>query len=210
MFIDCKYDGLWRAKQKDKERKKLYIIWSIVFNSAIFSLIAKNTYYFWWLNFSFWKFLRNSIFTLIFFSCAIIEKFTLESMIYVIFAIKHFLFPFHSFSLQFKNKHYNVDIVFSLFAIQFQMNYTSIVLYCLLSYSITHYFNFNFNGWVFQCVCACVCVHSLLFVMNHFDFDTHFGWPMVKRSENLKFITNHLFVICCILLFRIIRFKSNQ
>lgn len=129
-------------------------------------------------------------------------------MIYVIFAIKHFLSPFHSFSLQFKNKHYNVDIVFSLFAIQFRMNYTSIVLYCLLSYNITHYFNFNFNGWVFQCVYACVCVHSLLFVMNHFDFDTHFGWPMVKRSENLKFITNHLLLY--VIFFSFASYGSNQ
>lgn len=61
-------------------------------------------------------------------------------------------------------------------------------MYC---YSIAHYF--DFNGWVFQCA----RVHSLPFVVNNFDFDTHFGWPMVKRSENFKIYYQSF--ICCVM-----------
>lgn len=73
------------------------------------------------------------------------------------------------------------------------------VLHC---YSITHYF--NFNGWVFRCVCDVRVFHSFYFLLfKTISISTRTSvWPMVKRSENLKFITNHLFVcVCCVLLF---------
>lgn len=147
-------------------------------------------------------------------------------MIYVTFAIKHF-FPISLVHFGSRINIINVDIIvlhirtyrhihaFVPFStIQFQMNYTSIV-YCLLCVTLLqhHIHYFDFNGWVFRCV-MCVCAYSFYLLLKTISISTRTSvWPMVKRSENLKFITNHLFVMCCIAfsLFVIrMRFKSNQ
>lgn len=67
-------------------------------------------------------------------------------------------------------------------------------LYCLLCYSIAHTHISSISmGGCFDVWCA--CIHCLLLKTISISTRTSV-WPMVKRSENLKFITNHLFVLC--------------
>lgn len=65
------------------------------------------------------------------------------------------------------------------------------VLHC---YSIAHtHISSHWMGGCFGVWCA--CIHCLLLKTISISTRTSV-WPMVKRSENLKFITNHLFVLC--------------
>lgn len=71
-------------------------------------------------------------------------------------------------------------------------------VYCALHcYSITYIISISMGG-CFD-VCVCVCAYSFCLLLKTISISTRTSvWPMVKRSENLKFITNHLFVMCCV------------
>lgn len=147
-----------------------------------------------------------------------IGKFILESMIYVIFAILRSNSSVPNSTPTLRHTKINtitVDIVLhirtyrqahlcvcSLFAIQFQMNYTSIVLFALC-YTVTashththsHYFNFK---WVGVSVCDVRAIHRLPFVKNHFDFDTHFGLTDGQKVWKLKIYYQSFICVMCV------------